>query len=137
MLDIISKPERSPEYYQEQWRLYYEERARKVASLGLLLGITFCLALLFALIPESFKAQHPAFSNSAAALGGVLWLAIGIKWFALNWTMGSWDCPRCGEAFFASTFVRNPFGTRCRHCKLRKLKKTEVVYSDSMGQSQN
>jgi DNA-directed RNA polymerase subunit RPC12/RpoP len=126
MLNIIEEPNRSPAYYREQWRLYYEERNRRVARLGVLLGITGALALLFALVPNSFQIQHPVFANTIAVIGGVLWLTIGFKWFALNWTMGSWDCPRCGEPFFASTFVRNPFGTRCRHCKLRRLRKSEL-----------
>lgn len=127
MLEVTPKPEPSPAYYREQWRLYYEERNRRVARLGLLVGITGALALLFGLVPDSFQTHHPVFTSTLAVLGGMLWLTIGLKWFALNWTMGSWDCPRCGEPFFASTFVRNPFGTCCRHCKLRRLKKSELV----------
>lgn len=126
MLNIIEKPNRSPAYYREQWGLYYEERNRRVARLGVLLGIAGALALLFALVPNSFQTQHPVIANTVAIFGGVLWLTIGFKWFALNWTMGSWDCPRCGEPFFTSTFVRNPFGTHCRHCKLRRLRKSEL-----------
>ena len=127
MLNIIAKPDRDPSYYSEQWRLYYEERGRRMFHLKVLFGATGILAVLFALVPSSFQTQHPVFANSVAILGGVLWLTIGFKWFALNWTMGSWDCPRCGEPFFASTFVRNPFGMRCRHCKLRRLKRSELI----------
>jgi hypothetical protein len=115
------------EYYREQWRAYYAERSRRIGRLALLLGVTGFLALLFGLVPESFQEQHVSFTNFIAALGGLLWLVIVVQWFMLNWEMGTWSCPRCGENFFASTFVRNPFGTRCRHCKLRRLRKSEIT----------
>lgn len=125
MLGLIQEPQQDADYYRDRWREYYAERGRRVARLGLLVGATAALTLLFALVPSSFLT-HPAITNAAAAIGGILWLAIGIQWFALNWTMGSWDCPRCGEPFFHSTFVRNPLGISCRHCKLRRLKKSEL-----------
>jgi hypothetical protein len=126
LLRPYNSPPRDEEYYREQWRSYYAERKRRVARLGLLVAGTCTLALLFAFVPEAFLEHRPMVSNIAAVIGGLLWLAIVIHWFTLNWTMGAWTCPRCGEPFFTSTFVRNPFGNRCRHCNLQRLKKSEL-----------
>ena len=118
---------RSDEIYREDWHAYYAERHRGVARLGLLLAGTAILALMFGLVPNSFGETHHLFSLLIAILGGCLWLAIGVSWFSLIWEMSSWECPRCGQPFFHSTFVRNPFGRHCRHCGLRRMKKSEIA----------
>jgi DNA-directed RNA polymerase subunit RPC12/RpoP len=123
---LESYPARNEDYYRDQWRAYYAERQQRLGRLARLVGVAGVLALFFALISESFQERHPLFTTFMAVLGGLLWLAIAIQWFMLNWEMGSWICPRCGDRFFTSTFVRNPFGMRCRHCNLRRLKKSEV-----------
>jgi hypothetical protein len=128
----VSQPESSnplvPDdaYYNEDWRLYYAERRRIVRRFGQFAAGAATLGLLFAVLPESFQVRHPLLMNTTGAVEAVFLLATAIQWFIFNWTLGGWTCPRCREPFFRSTLVRNPFGTRCRHCNLRRLKRSEV-----------
>jgi hypothetical protein len=126
-VDILDKPPRDDENYREQWSAFYAMRRRYLVRLLRLACGAGVFALLIALVTDSFQLRHLVLMNVVAALGAIVLLAAGFQWFALNWAIGSWPCPRCGEDFFASTFVRNPFGMRCRHCKLLRLKKSEVA----------
>jgi hypothetical protein len=113
-------------YYHEDWRLYYAERRRTLLRFGQFAAGAAILGLLFAVLPESFQVGHPLVMSTTGAVGAFLLLAAAIQWFMFNWKLGGWTCPRCREPFFRSTLVRNPFGTRCRHCNLRRLKGSEL-----------
>ena len=127
MLDLESRQQSDETDYREQWRFYYAERRRRLRRIALLFAVTGITALLFGLVPDSFVSRQRLLSDAIAAVAGLLWITIVVQYFVFIWTMGSWECPRCGEAFFASTFVRNPFGSRCRHCRLRRLKESEAA----------
>jgi len=126
MLQLFENPWKDQDYYREQWRAYYIERARRLTHVGISLGGIGALGLLFALFPESFLQRHSLFAGVVAVIGGLLWLTLIAQWIMFNWKMSSWTCPRCGEPFFTSAFVRNPFGRRCRHCKLLRLKRSDI-----------
>ncbi len=83
--------------------------------------------LLFAIVPDATQVRHPAIMNVLGAIGALFLLATAFQWFRFMWTLGGWICPRCREPFFHSTFVRNPFGRRCRHCNLRRLTSSEIA----------
>jgi hypothetical protein len=117
---------RADEFYKEDWRSYYAERQSIIRRLGKYAAGAFIPALLIAVLPGSFQVQHHVLMNAIGAVGMILLLATALQWFIFNWTLGGWTCPRCREPFFHSTFVRNPFGTRCRHCHLPRLKKSEL-----------
>jgi DNA-directed RNA polymerase subunit RPC12/RpoP len=113
-------------YYHEDWRLYYAKRRCILRRFGQFAAAAAFIGLLFAVLPESFQVRHLLLMNTTGAVGAFFLLATATQWFMFNWTLGGWTCPRCREPFFHSTLVRNPFGTRCRHCNLRRLKKSEV-----------
>ena len=121
-----NRPVRDDAYYLEDWRLHYAERRCIVRRLGQFAAAAAILCLLLTMLPESFQVRHPLLMNTTGGVGAILILATGIQWFMFNWILGGWTCPRCREPFFHSTFVRNPFGTRCRHCNLRRLKRSEA-----------
>jgi hypothetical protein len=126
LLQDYNSPPQDDAYYREQWLSYYADRHRGVVRLLLAATGFGAFVLLLALVPEPFLLKHHWTSKIAAVVGGCLWLAYAVYLFSLNWKMVSWACPRCGEPFFVSTFVRNPFSTRCRHCKLRRPKRAEL-----------
>jgi hypothetical protein len=126
MQNLFDNPWKDDSYYREQWLAYYEERNHRIIRLGYSLSGIACAGLLFALIPQRIQEHHPIFSVTVGIASLVAWLLIVIQWFMLNWQMGNWNCPRCAEPFFISSFVRNPFGRKCRHCGLRRLKQSEV-----------
>jgi hypothetical protein len=126
MLEKINDPQKSDEGYVDDWRSYYFERHRYFVRLGRFAAGTAIFLSLIAFVPASFQEQHHRIMNLLAIVGFGTMLATAIQWFALNWVIGGWTCPRCKERFFRSTFVNNPFGRHCRHCKLRRLTKIEV-----------
>ena len=77
-------------------------------------------------LPESWTRQHGFVMDVIDGLGALACIAAVIHWFRLIWVLGGWICPRCNEMFFRSSLVNNPFGTRCRHCRLRRLKEAEI-----------
>ncbi|ADW69692.1 hypothetical protein AciX9_2668 [Granulicella tundricola MP5ACTX9] len=119
---LVDEPWKDELWYQNQWRAFYRERMRKLSRLGVIFGTIGIGALLFGVIPSTSLEHHPFLSDSAALLGGLLWLTLLIQWFRMNWQMTSWDCPRCNELYFK----RNPFRHRCAHCKLRRPRQREV-----------
>jgi DNA-directed RNA polymerase subunit RPC12/RpoP len=118
---------RDDESYRDQWRLYYAERQRVMRRLVRFATGAVILILLFAILPSTIQLHHVLLMNTLGGVGALLLLATGTQWFIFNWSLGGWTCPRCGEPFFRSTFVRNPFGMRCRHCNLKRLKKSEAA----------
>jgi hypothetical protein len=78
--------------------------------------------LLFIEVAEN----HQLLSSMLAVPLAILLLAFPIQWAIFVWRIGGWSCPRCGEPFFASTFVRNPLGRICRHCGLVRPKESEI-----------
>ena len=126
MQNLFDNPWKDDAYYREQWRTYYQERNRRVVRLGYSISAIGCSVLLSALIPQRLQEHHPVLSLIVRIAIVLAWLFIVIQWFALNWQMGSWNCPRCSEPFFVSSFVRNPFGRKCRHCGLRRSKQSEL-----------
>ncbi len=126
MLNVFEEPWKDAAWYRDQWQQYYAERDRRLARLGLLLAGIGMFAVVLALVPETLKMHYPTIVSACAVTGGGLWLTLLVQWAKLNWTLGSWDCPRCGEPFFVGSFVRNPFGSRCRHCSLQRLKKADL-----------
>lgn len=125
MFEQYNNLPRDDEYYRAEWGLYYAERRRRVVRLEIFVAVTFAVILFVTLISRSFHEQHPLFMNVVAVLGAILMLIIFVQWIMFNWVIGGWMCPRCREPFFRSTLVNNPFGMHCRHCKLRRLKKSE------------
>ena len=110
MLNVFEEPWKDAAWYRDQWQQYYAERDRRIARLGLLLAGFGVVAIIIALVPESAKARHPTLVLTLVAIGGAFWLVLLVQGAKSNWTMGSWDCPRCGEPFFVGAFVRNPLG---------------------------
>jgi hypothetical protein len=126
MLEDITNPPRDDQYYLDQWRAYYFERHRYLVRLAWFAAGTAIFCVVTALLPPLFQEQHHGITSALAVVGIGTMLATAVQWFALNWVIGGWSCPRCGERFFRSTFVNNPFGRYCRHCKLRRFTKSEV-----------
>jgi hypothetical protein len=122
MLGLSNSAQREDEYYREQWRLYYAERRRLLTRMfWIAVGLGVFFLLFIAVIDK-----HPTFGNVLAVPGAILLLALPAQWFLFAWRIGDWTCPRCGEYFFISTFVRNPSGRRCRHCRLARPKESEI-----------
>jgi hypothetical protein len=122
MLGLSNSAQRDDEYYREQWRLYYAERQRLLMRMFWIAGGLGVFFLLF--IAVIYK--HPTLGNVLAVPGAILLLALPAQWFLFVWRIGGWTCPQCGEYFFSSTFVRNPFGRCCRHCGLARPKESEI-----------
>ena len=122
MLGLSSSVQRGDEYYREQWRLYYAERRRLLTRMFWIAG---GLGVFFLLFIEVIH-KHPTSGYVLAVPGAILLLALPAQWFFFVWKIGGWTCPRCGEYFFISTFVRNPFGRSCRHCGLVRPKESEI-----------
>lgn len=121
-LGLSNSAHRSDEYYREQWSSYYAERRRllnRVICLAFGLGIFFLLFIAVA-------ARHPGARYLLTVPGLILLLALPAQWSLFNWRIVGWTCPRCGEYFFASTFVQNPFGRKCRHCGIVRPRESEV-----------
>jgi hypothetical protein len=121
-LDLSDSAQRSDDYYREQWGSYYAERGRlvkRIASIAAGLGIFF---LLFIAVGDG----HPGARFVLVAPGVILLLAFSAHWFLFVYKVAGWTCPKCGELFFISAFVRNPFGQRCRHCGLIRPRESEI-----------
>jgi hypothetical protein len=109
------------EYYQEQWHLYYAERRRLLTRM---FWIASVLAPVFLL--QSVINNHQLLAAILAVPVVILMFALAAQWFMYGWKIGGWSCPRCGEPFFISTFVRNPLGRSCRHCGLVRPNESEI-----------
>ena len=121
-LGLSNSTERGDEYYREQWSGYYAERGR---LLRLIFSLAGGVAVLFAINWWAIERQSSLRSVlSVSTL--ILMFALALQWEVFNWRMRVWDCPRCGEYFFASTLFSNPFGRRCRHCGLVRPKRSEI-----------
>jgi len=121
-LGLSNSAQRGDEYCREQWSAYYSERRRHLARMFWLAGGLGAVFLLFAAVAE----RHSLLANMLAVPLAILLLALPAQWAIYGWKIGGWTCPRCGEFFFASTFVRNPLGRTCRHCGLARPKKSEI-----------
>lgn len=113
---------RGDQYYREQWSFFYAERRRLLIRLfWLAAGLGVCF-LSFATLVDKYPRVAQIFAVPLA----ILLLALPFQWFHFVWTMRTWNCPRCGEYFFTSTLVNNPFGRRCRHCGIIRPKRSEI-----------
>jgi hypothetical protein len=121
-LGLSNSSQRGDEYYREQWSAYYSERRRQLARMFWLAGGLGVVFLFFTAAVE----RHSLLANILAVPLVILMLAFPAQWAMFGWKVGGWTCPRCGELFFASTFVRNPLGRTCRHCGLARPKKSEI-----------
>ena len=123
-LQLSDSTARSDDYYREEWHFYYAERRRLlIRLLWMAAGLGICLLLLF----SSQVDKYPRFAQVLLTLPfGLLLIALPIQWFKFVWELRTWPCPRCAERFFTSAFVNNPFGRRCRHCGLLRLKPSEL-----------
>ena len=126
LLGLSKSAQRDDEYYREQWRAYYAVRRRLLARMFWLAGGLGAIALLFMAIPGPVVEQHPLLADMVTVPIVILLLALPALWFIFVWKTGGWICPQCGEPFFISTFVRNPFGRKCRHCKLPRPKESDI-----------
>ena len=115
--------------YEDDWRLYYVQRRAILRRLAQSAFATAIVVLTLAVIPTSIQPVHPLAMKFIGALAALCVLATAFQWFRFNWVLGGWRCPRCRKPFFHSTFVRNPFGNRCRHCSLRRLKESEIAHT--------
>lgn len=122
VLGLSNSAQRGDEYYGEQWHLYYVEKRRLLTRMLWMAG---GLALGFLLFTEVVE-NHQLLACILAAPLAILLLALPAQWFIFGWKIGGWSCPRCGEPFFISTFVRNPLGRSCRHCGLARPKESEI-----------
>jgi hypothetical protein len=114
----------SDEYYRDQWISYYAERRGLLARMFWLdVGLGGCF-LLFTSVVE----RHRPLENILAVPLTILLIALPAHWFIFVWRTRAWTCPRCGEYFFTSTPVNNPFGRRCRHCGLVRPKESEIEH---------
>jgi hypothetical protein len=123
-LGLSNSAQRSEEYYQDQWSSYYSERRRRLARLFWLavgLGVG---SLLFTVV----GGRHRPLAYIVAVPLTILLIAMPAQWFIFVWRIRAWACPRCGEYFFTSTLVNNPFGRRCRHCGLVRPKESEIEH---------
>ncbi len=123
-LGLSNSTQRSGEYYREQWSFYYAERRRLLARivwLAVWLGIGFLLFIAVA-------GKHSTLAYILAVPLTILLIALPAQWFIIVWRMRSWTCPQCGENFFTSALVNNPFGRRCRHCGLVSPNKSEIAH---------
>ena len=128
MQPILDEPWKTDDWYLNQWRAFYRLRMQRLRKLYLTFAGIAASALVFGLIPEEFKNNHAYFTNAVMIAGGLAWCSLGLLWFSINWQMTSWDCPRCGEPFFA----RNPFRRRCRSCGLLRPRQSQVGSLASM-----
>ena len=122
VLGLSNSAQRGDEYYRGQWHLYYAERRRLLTRM---LWIAGALAVAFLLFTE-VVGNHQRLAYMLAIPLGILLLALPVQWFIFGWKIGGWTCPRCGEPFFVSTFVRNPLGRSCRHCGLVRPKESDI-----------
>jgi hypothetical protein len=122
MIQPMLSSGREDEYFSEQWSFYYAERRRLLNRMFWLAGGLGVCFLLFAVEID----KNPVVGRLITIPLGLLLLALPAQWFIFVWTMRTWTCPRCGECFFTSTLVNNPFGKRCRHCGLVRPKKSEI-----------
>jgi len=120
-LKLLNAAERGDEYYREHWSLYYAERRRLLHRVFRLAG---ALGVLFTLCSWALE-KCPPLGYVLAVPTSILLLALPAQWFIFVWRMRTWTCPRCGEYFFTSTLVNNPFGRHCRHCRLVRPKESE------------
>ncbi len=133
-LGLSNSPELGDEYYREQWSGYYTDRRR-------LLRRIFCLAgglvVLFPINWWAIERQSTLRSVLSVSIL-ILMFALALQWAVFNWRMRAWDCPQCGEYFFASTLFGNPFGRHCRHCGLVRPEESEIHhlhYEDEKSRS--
>jgi hypothetical protein len=115
---------RDDKYYREQWTFYYAERRRLLTRvIWMAGGLGIGLLLLFA----THVDKYPRIAQVLLALPiGLLLIVLPLQWFIFVWEFRTWPCPRCADRFFTSTFVNNPFGRRCRHCGLLRLKHSKI-----------
>ena len=130
VLTLSSSGHRDDAYYREQWLFYYAERRRLLTRLFWLAG---ALAVCFLLFLSQVDV-HRLVGLMIAAPMVLLLLALLAQWFIFVWTMRTWTCPRCGDSFFTSTFVNNPFGRRCRHCGLVRPRQSEIKEAGNRGE---
>ena len=123
-LGLCNSAQRSDEYYRDQWSSYYAERRRLLARMfWLALGLSVGFLLFIAV-----GGRHRPLAFILAVPLTILLIALPAQWFVFVWRMRTWTCPRCGEYFFTSNLVNNPFGRRCRHCELVRLKESEIKH---------
>jgi hypothetical protein len=128
MRQILDEPWKTDEWYLNQWRAFYRLRMGRLVNIYQTFGAIGITAVLFALVPESFKDRHAIFTDLFAITGGLAWVWLLVQWVWMNWQMTSWGCPRCEELFFA----RNPFRRRCSHCRLVRPRQRNVGSLASM-----
>ena len=121
-LTLSSSTNRDDAYYREEWSFYYTERRRLLIRLVWLVAALLLCFLLFATQVDVHRRLAQMFAIPLVAL----LLAVPAQWFIFVWNMRTWNCPRCRDSFFTSTFVNNPFGRHCRHCGLVRPKQSEV-----------
>jgi small-conductance mechanosensitive channel len=122
LLELSDSGKKSDEYYREQWHLYYSERRRILSRMfWIACGLAAVFLILFEFID---KFQFLTYFLVVPFI--ILILALPVQWAIFVWNIQGWDCPRCRELFFISTFVRNPFGHRCRHCGLARPEESEI-----------
>ena len=134
-LRLSNSAERGDEYYREQWSGYYAARRRLLRRIySLAGGLVVVFPLNWWLIERQSFLRYVL---SASTL--ILMFALALHWAVFNWRMRAWDCPRCGEYFFASALFANPFGRRCRHCGLVRPKESDIDhfhYEEETSRSQ-
>ena len=127
VLTLSSSGDRDDGYYLEQWTFYYAERQRLLTRLCWLAAALAICFLLFASQADAHRHITQIFVVPLV----LLLLATPAQWFIFVWKMRTWTCPRCGESFFTSTFVNNPFARRCRNCGLVRPRKSELTETRS------
>ena len=134
-LRLSNSPVRDDTYYRDEWAFYYAERRRVLTRLISLAG---ALGVCVLLILGTQVDKYPRIAQVLLLLPfGLLLILLPLQWFKFVWEFRTWPCPRCRDRFFTSTFVNNPFGRRCRHCGLLRLKKSEVKNLGIVNQSRN
>ena len=119
---LSDSAQRDDAFYREQWSVYYTDRRRfLIRLLWLAGGFAFVFLLCWAA-----AEKHQRLAYVLAVLYAILLLALFTQWAIFIWKTLGWICPRCGELFFISTLVRNPFGRSCRHCGLVRPKESEI-----------
>ena len=119
---LSDSAQRGDEYYREQWSIYYANRRRSLFRMFSLAG-GLCVVHL---LQTAEVGKHQLLAYMLAVLLAILVLALFAQWALFVRATSGWTCPRCGDSFFISTLVRNPFGRSCRHCGLARPKESEI-----------